>query len=201
MRVRHGWMSAVTVAILATAPLQATRAQSIGFGVMGGGSLSTFTGDFVSDVKNYAGWIAGAFIHVGVAGFSVQPGVYYTAKGFKTSTSSQEFGSGNKKLDYLQIPLVARLSLGPIYIGGGPAIGFKIGCQLGSPGTTGNCGNFSGPDPKSTEISGIGEAGIRLGKISLGARADLGLSDVFNGPINNVNVRTRTVSAVLEIRL
>ncbi len=31
-------------------------------------------------------------------------------------------------------------------------------------------------------------------------RADLGLSDVFNGPINNINVRTRTISAVAEIR-
>jgi hypothetical protein len=190
-------------AALIGAPIGTVQAQSISIGIMGGGSLSTFTGDFTSDVKNYATWIAGAFAHIGVAGFAVHPGIYYTQKGFKTTTNFGGSTTGEEEhhsLNYIQIPLVARLTLGPIYVGGGPAIGFKIGCHLGSTSSAGDCGNFTGPDPKATEISGIAEAGLALGKFSLGLRADLGLSNVFSGPINDVNVRTRTVSAVAELR-
>ncbi len=199
---RSCWLALPLIAVLAGAPARPVAAQSISFGVMAGASLSTFTGDFTSDVKNYAGFIGGAFVHIGLAGFSVQPGVYYTSKGFQSSdfpgtTSTTE---DSHTLDYIEIPLVARLSIGPLYVGGGPAIGFRIGCHLGSTSSAGDCGNFTGPDPKATEIAGIGEAGLVFGKISLGLRADLGLSDVFDGPINNINVRTRTVSAVLEIR-
>lgn len=187
------------VTAMAVAPMRQATAQSISFGVMAGGSLSTFTGNFAFDVKQYAGFIAGGFVHLGLAGFAVQPGIYYTTKGVK---NEQFYGTANQQqsLHYIQIPLVARLKIGPLYVGGGPAIGFKIGCKLGSTGSAGDCGNFTGPDPKATEISGIGEAGLTFGKFSLGARADLGLSNVFNGPVNNVNVRTRTLSAVVEVR-
>ena len=47
------------IALVATASLH-LGAQSISPGVMAGGSLSTFTGDVAGDVKNYAGFIAGA---------------------------------------------------------------------------------------------------------------------------------------------
>ncbi|MGH7592726.1 MAG: outer membrane beta-barrel protein [Gemmatimonadales bacterium] len=198
MTERTRWYLLPLVAALAVAPMGQAGAQSISFGVMAGGSLSTFTGDFATDVKQYAGFIGGAFVHIGLAGFAAQPGIYYTTKGVK---SDQFYGTAKQQtLDYIQIPLVVRLTIGPVYVGGGPAIGFKIGCKLGSPGTTGNCGSFTRPDPKSTEISGIGEAGLSFGKVSLGVRADLGLSDVFNGPVNNINVRTRTLSAVVEVR-
>jgi hypothetical protein len=199
MASRLRWTAVVTLAALIGTTPKLAAAQSVSLGIMAGGSLSTFTGDFESDVKNYAGFIAGAFVHVGLAGFSVQPGIYYTAKGFQSDAFTPSSGDTHS-VDYIQIPLVARLAIGPLYVGGGPAIGFKVGCQLGSPSTSGDCGSFTGPDPKATEISGIGEAGLVFGKFSLGLRADLGLSDVFDGPVNNINVRTRTISAVAEVR-
>ena len=54
------------IAVFALAPLARAEAQSISFGVMAGGSLSTFTGDVVSDAKNYAGYIVGAHGDLGI---------------------------------------------------------------------------------------------------------------------------------------
>ena len=98
------------VGMLSLAPVQA-RSQSISVGVLAGASLSTFTGDIVSDAKNYAGFIAGGFVRLGAMGFSVQPGVYYTTKGVKSEDFTGE-SSGRTKLSYVQVPLVIRLGMG-----------------------------------------------------------------------------------------
>jgi outer membrane protein with beta-barrel domain len=189
------------VTLLASAPLH-LGAQSVSPGVMAGGSLSTFTGDIAGDVKNYAGFIAGAFVHLEFAGFAVQPGVYYTTKGVKSDDFEGSAGSGHQSLDYIQVPLVVRIHLGPLYVGGGPAIGVKVGCKITFDDATSDCSDAGATKPATTEVSGIGEAGLRFGKFSLGLRADLGLTDLFNGQsINNVTVHTRTVSAIIEIRL
>jgi hypothetical protein len=186
---------------LSAAPLSA---QSISFGVLAGASLSTFSGDLIKDAKSNAGLIVGGFVRLGALGFSVQPGLYYTAKGAKTSDFSETGNTGSKTtLDYIQIPLVLRLRMGPLYVGGGPAVGIKLKCMnaIGA-GSNADCNDAAGA--KSTEISGIGEAGIEFGKISLGLRADLGLTNaleaVQSGSTANLGVKTQTLSAVLMVR-
>jgi len=204
------WSALPVVVMLGLAPLSQASAQFISPGLMVGGSLSTFTGDTYSDVKNYAGFIAGAFVRVGVAGFAVQPGVYYTTKGVKSSDFSETTGVGSKQaLDYIQIPIVIRLHMGPLYVGAGPAVGFKLGCKItfaatassGSEDCEGNSGAYN---PKSIEYTGILEAGLEFGKFSLGGRADLGLSNVVEaanaGNASLIDAKTRTVSVVAAIR-
>ncbi len=190
--------------LLTILPAHRAKAQSISFGVLAGASLSTFTGDFWADAKQNAGFIVGGFVRLGAMGFAVQPGLYYTSKSAKTSDFSEATGQGHKtSLDYMQIPIVIRLHMGPLYVGGGPAIGLKLSCMntVGSAAAT-DCGTVEGA--KSTEISGIAEAGIEMGKISLGLRGDLGLTNameaVQSGNASNVVVKTRTVSAVLMYR-
>lgn len=196
------------LAAVVLAPLAPTTAQSISFGLTGGASLSTFTGDLVEDAKNYSTFIVGGFARVGVMGYAVQPGLYYAGKGAK-SEDANGVDEGTVKLNYIQIPLVLRLRLGPMYVGAGPALGFKISCKVGpaASGTGGStdCDEGGTEDPvKSTEVSGIVEAGIEFGKLSLGARGDLGLTNVFesaqSGSTDNLTVKTRTISAVLAIR-
>jgi len=57
---------------------------------------------------------------------------------------------------------------------------------------------------KSTEFSGIGEAGLEFGKLSVGIRADLGLSNLYQASAGNISVdpdvKSRTISAVVGIR-
>ncbi|MEO5800901.1 MAG: porin family protein [Gemmatimonadales bacterium] len=190
---------------LALAPLRAATAQSISFGITGGASLSTFTGDLAQDAKNYSTYIVGGFARIGALGFAVQPGIYYTGKGAKSKDATE----GTVKLNYIQIPLVLRLGLGPIYVGAGPAIGIKVSCKLAAAssgyGSGTDCSDDATVDPvKSTEVSGIVEAGIEFGKFSLGARGDLGLTNAIeaaqSGSTDKLGVKTRTVSAVVAIR-
>ena len=192
------------LSLLVAVPAHRAEAQSISFGVLAGGSLSTFTGDLVADVKNNAGYIVGGFVRLGAMGFAVQPGLYYTMKGAKSEDFSESTGQGSKtSLDYIQVPVVLRLHMGPLYFGGGPAIGINLKCMntVGSAAAV-DCGDAEGV--KSTEISGIAEAGIEMGKISLGLRGDLGLSNAMeaiqSGNASNIGVKTRTVSAVLMYR-
>lgn len=192
-------------AALSLAPVHRAEAQSISLGLMAGASLSTFTGDFASDVKNNAGFIAGAFVRLSALGFAVQPGIYYTAKGAKTEDFSETTGQGSKtKLNYIQVPIVIRIHMGPLYVGGGPAVGINLSCfnTAGSGGTQTDCSDAVGV--KNTEVSGILEAGVEFGKFSLGARADIGISNAIeaiqSGSTANVTYKTRTVSAVAAIR-
>lgn len=196
--------------MLAFTPLGVLHAQSISLGLMAGGSLSTFTGDLVSDAKNYGGYIVGGYARLSAMGFAVQPGLYYTVKGAKSSSAGTGASDSKTKLDYIQVPVVLRLRLGPLYVGGGPALGFKLGCKVsvsasGYSGGGTDCADAgSGFDAKSTEVTGILEAGIEFGKFSLGARGDLGISNAFeavqSGSTAKVGVKTQTVSAVAAIR-
>lgn len=166
---------------------------------MAGGSLSTFTGNTVSDIKNYAGFIGGAFVQVGFAGFAIQPGLYYTTKGAKASDVGDTPGR-QTALSYLQIPLVLRISVGPLYVGAGPAIAINTGCKVTLDGGVGQCADVGGFDVNSTETSGIAIAGLQFGHFSIGARADVAISNAFHQDSGAVNIRTRTVSAVIALR-
>ena len=203
MRVRSRWYLVPMVAALAASPLGHAKAQLVSFGVMAGLSQSKLTGNALKDAAS-AGFIAGAFVRLGALGFAVQPGLYYTAKGAKTSDFSETTGVGRKTtLDYIQIPIVIRLHMGPLYVGGGPAIGLKLKCMNsnGSAAAT-DCGTADGA--KSTEISGIAEAGLEFRHFSLGARADIGLTNALeaiqSGSTANVDYKTQTVSIVAAYR-
>ncbi len=197
------WSVVPLVALYCAVPFRQADAQLVSFGVMAGLSQSKFTGNHLEDARN-AGFIAGAFVRVGALGFAVQPGVYYTAKGAKTSDFSETTGAGSRTtLDYIEIPVVLRMSLGPLYVGAGPAIGLKLSCHY----TAGSATSVPCPDStglKSTETSGILEAGISLGKLSVGGRADLGLSNVYQavqtGNASAVSYKTQTVSLVVAVR-
>ncbi len=206
----HVYALSTLAAAALVVPVQSARAQLVSVGIMAGGSLSTFTGDLASDIKHYAGFIGGGFVRVGLAGFAVQPGIYYTTKGTKSSDFSETTGQGSRTtLGYIQIPIVIRLRLGPLYVGAGPAIGFKLGCKIELAGSSNtgdeDCGGSSSEfTAKSTEVTGILEAGLVFGKFSLGGRADVGISNAIEaintGSTANLTYKTRTVSAVAAIR-
>lgn len=191
-------------AALALAPVNRADAQSISLGLMAGMSQSKFTGDALEDART-AGFIAGGFVRLSAMGFAVQPGLYYTAKGAKTEDFSETTGQGSRtKLGYIQIPIVVRIAVGPLYVGAGPAIGLNLSCtQSVAGGESADCGDAFGA--KSTELSGILEAGVTFGKFSLGGRADIGISNwreaISGGTTTNLNYKTQTVSIVAAIRI
>jgi len=195
------WLVVPMLALLLAAPRQQAQAQLISFGITAGASVSTFTGDFATDVKNNATFIGGAFVRLQALGFGVQPGLYYAGKSAKFATNSPL--ERTTKLGYIQIPVVLRLRLGPLYVGGGPSVGIKISC-LNDPktGTSTDCGSSDGA--KSTEFTGILEAGLDFRHFSIGGRADIGISNAIEA-INSGNssvlaYKTQTVSAMIGYR-
>lgn len=206
---RSGWLALPLVAALVGSPAHQASAQFVSFGIVGGASLSKFTNNHVSDIKNNTGFLAGAFVRIGALGFAVQPGVFYVTKGAKFEDVGQ--GSGTTKLDYIEIPVVIRISLPMhLYAGAGLAIGFKLGCKVSLETTesssSSDCADATDvtAGPKSTEYSGIAEAGFNFGKFSLGGRADVGISNaeeaINSGSASNANFRTQTISIVAAIR-
>lgn len=212
--LRHLRCAAPVLGVLALAPLGRAEAQSAQFGLMAGGSLSTFTGDVTDDVKNHATFLVGGFARLGLGGVEVEPGIVFTRKGTKFTEEGTEV---TNSLDYLQIPVVLKIGM-PVgatsrfYIGAGPALGIKMGCRFkGSESgfsATVDCDEFSdeegGIKPKSTELSGIAVAGLEFGKFAIGLRADLGLTNAYEAFLGDVAVepdlKTRTISAVASIR-
>ncbi len=195
------WIIVPVLASLLATPQHQAQAQLISFGITAGASVSTFTGDFATDVKNNATFIGGAFVRLQALGFAVQPGLYYAGKSAKFATNSPL--ESTTKLGYIQIPVVLRLRLGPLYVGGGPSIGIKISC-VNDPksGTASDCDTSEGA--KSTEFTGILEAGLDFRHFSIGARADIGISNAFEA-INSGNssvlaYKTQTISAMIGYR-
>ena len=206
---RSGWLALPLVAALVASPAQQASAQFVSFGVVAGASLSKFSNDHVSDIKQNTGFLAGAYVRIGALGFAVQPGVFYVTKGAKFDDVGQ--GSSKTKLDYIEIPVVIRISLPMhLYAGAGLAIGFKLGCKISLESTEASssedcpAATDATPGPKSTEYSGIAEAGFNFGKFSLGGRADVGISNaeeaIHSGSASDANFRTQTISIVAAIR-
>ncbi len=195
--------------MLALTPAAPLSAQNV-YGVMAGGSLANFSGDFI-DSKATMGFLFGGFANLGRGDFIIQPAVLFNRKGAKDN----EVGSDVKiHLDYIQIPVLVQIGMpsgtnGRLFLSAGPALGIKMGCKAKGSESGVNvsvdCDAFDeGVDAKSTEFSFIGEAGMEFGKFSVALRGDIGLTNAFAAKAGNVSIepdaKTSTLSLIGAIR-
>lgn len=196
-------------ALLALAPAAPLSAQAT-YGVMAGGSLANFSGDFF-ETKATTTFLFGGFANLGHGDFIIQPAILWNRKGAKDDDS----GSDAKiHLDYIQIPVLVQIGMpagnnGRFFLGAGPALGIKTGCKVkGSDSGVSasvDCDVFDDDvDAKSTEFSFIGEVGMEFGKFSIGLRGDIGLTKAFGAKSGGVSiepdVKTSTLSLIGAIR-
>ncbi|WET48127.1 porin family protein [Chryseobacterium indologenes] len=66
----------------------------------------------------------GVNIQTGIKNFSVQPEVNFISKGTKFKNSA---GSETYNFNYIEVPVLAKYSFGPVYVNAGPSIGFLMG--------------------------------------------------------------------------
>ncbi len=66
----------------------------------------------------------GVNIQTGVKNFSIQPEVNFISKGTKFKNS---FGNQTYNFNYIEVPVLAKYSFGPVYVNAGPSIGFLMG--------------------------------------------------------------------------
>jgi hypothetical protein len=174
------------------------HAQEFHGGVKGGANFATISGDDFDETKTLT---AGGFRRIGI-----QPEFLYMMKG--TKADDDDF-SVELKLGYIEVPVLARISLAPgngamdPHLLLGPAVSFNTSCKWD--GREGgfrveiDCSEFE--DARTVDFGVVvgGGVAIPLGGFSLllDGRYNLGLTSVFE----DVDGNNRTFSAMAGISM
>ena len=107
-----------------------TQANAQNFGFKGGYNYSSFNGDVAKDntLKGLSGFYVGALLELPLGDvISFQPEVIYSRQGaaWEQKKILGEFKK-DLKLDYLNIPVMAKVNLGPLFLQGGVQFGFLV---------------------------------------------------------------------------
>ena len=112
-----------------------TQANAQNFGFKGGYNYSSFNGEVAKDntLKGLSGFYVGALLELPLGDvLSLQPEVIYSRQGaaWEKDYNVPILGKGNLKndlrLDYLNIPVMAKVNLGPLFLQGGVQFGFLV---------------------------------------------------------------------------
>ena len=108
-----------------------TQANAQNFGFKGGYNYSSFNGDVAKDntLKGLSSFYVGALLELPLGDvISLQPEVIYSRQGaaWEQKNILGEFKK-DLKLDYLNIPVMAKVNLGPLFLQGGVQFGFLVG--------------------------------------------------------------------------
>jgi len=163
------------IAFVTTSATQAQILPTFKLGVKGGLNFSKLKSDKeLFDANNRAGFLAGVWGRVGVAGFHVQPELYYTTKNSKFKNESNE---GEVKFSTLDLPVLigTKFGIGPLgaRVQVGPVFSFVVDKDEKL---------FSGIDKFKDNMTALtGGVGVDIKKISLDLRYEHGLSNVSTG--------------------
>jgi hypothetical protein len=125
------------------AAMQTLSAQSIKLGIKGGLNLATVNRGQLeagNETNSMAAFNGGLFANIGFGKWSIEPGLFYSVKGFKahsTFTANSPGGlvetstwDGTIKYNYLELPVNVlynvKLAPGKVFFGGGPYIGYLL---------------------------------------------------------------------------
>jgi hypothetical protein len=178
---------ALLIAVAGTLPAQAPTT----LGLTGGINLASVSGSD-DDPSSRTGFRVGAFMTRAIApAVSLQPELVFTSKG-------AAFETADLVINYIQIPVLIRVEL-PSATGStvpyaliGPAMAFKVGCDIQADnGQSVECGPGS-TDVTGTDISIILGAGLQFGAVGASLRYDLGVSNINEG-VNEVSSQTITI--------
>ncbi len=131
--------------------------------------------------------------HLGVV-----PGAMFIEKGYQATAAGI---TSSLKLDYIEIPVLLRVWGGTgntrVFALGGPAAAFRVSCSDeisgGSIAAGGVCTSGTTNNLKSADISVMFGGGVQVHAISIGARYDLGLTDVYTNDSGTATYRNRAL--------
>lgn len=170
----------------------------INFGAKAGVNFATITGDDVESFDSRTAFHVGVVAEIVISEtFSFQPELLYSAQG--ADYSDEEF-EGTFKLDYLNIPLMAKFYVGEGFsLEAGPQIGFLLSAK--------DEYDFTGTAFKSEEedikefVKDI-DFGINVGVgykleggLNFGARYNLGLSDANDSGDDSFTLKNSVIQA------
>jgi hypothetical protein len=182
--------------------LSTTNAQAQ-LGIKAGYNSANFN-DTDASTDSRSGFTAGLTYDFGIpmSPITIQPGVFYAQKGV---SSSGEIGNGEIKLDYIEIPVVAKFDFildNPLltpHVYFGPYLGFNINAEAeGSlDGSDGSSSVDISDETKGTDFGVVVGAGADITKFNVGLRYSAGLTDIAEN--DNIDGKNGVFSIVAGI--
>jgi hypothetical protein len=176
------------------------HAQDVSVGVKAGINLANVSidgpGD-ISDPKNRTGFVAGVFVTVPASGLlAFQPEVLFSMQGSKFSDGGD---SGSLKLDYVQVPLLARIkpATSPVGFVVGPSIGFRARAKLSVEGEDEEL-DFK-DQVKGSDVGLVTGVVVDVGHVVLDGRYTWGLTNIAKDD-DDGSVKNRVFSVTLGFR-
>jgi hypothetical protein len=196
-RTTHALAVAALLAVAASSDLGAQAAAPVAprfrFGITAGLNFANMSELDDSDMRT--GFIIGGHLVMPFGPtFAFQPEVLYSQKGAKGTTVDEESGEEidiELKHDYVEIPLLLRMTIVPAsggvrpYLLLGPSIGLSMSCEIEGEANGVSVGIDCDElvEPSSVDVGAALGGGIEFPvgtrAMSLGVRYTLGLSEVF----------------------
>jgi len=201
--IRTACLAAV-VTLTFTSPL---FAQIPGLGIKGGVNLATqeTSGEGAGDdgLKMFPGLVAGVFMTFPIASWlDLQPEVLYSVKGSRFAESGF---SGTLLIDYLEVPLLARVSRRGsgrtgFYAAGGPYVAFKLRAR-----TRVKFGGSTEEMDVAEDVEGMDYGlsvggGLEFGSLVFDGRYSYGLKDIDKDLSDGIKVTNRAVTVTAGFR-
>ena len=171
------------------------RAQHSTFGIKGGMNISKLSVSGLQDENNRIGYHFGIFGRIGLTHcFSIQPEALISAKGAELNFNNAIATGGTVlKLQYVDVPLLAVLHMGPFNLHGGPYGSWLIDASVKN-NTADGGSDFESEINKDNfhrfDAGLVAGAGIELGMLTAGVRYLHGMcavgkdKSVFGQPYN-----------------
>jgi hypothetical protein len=159
-------------------------------GFVGGVSIATLAGAGANQIpgkESRIGFMAGGYVEIGVhRNFAVSPEVYYIMKGVKSTDGDEEVTG---KVDFLEVPVLFKVvfpnesgaRLRP-HLYAGPALGIQVSCKTENSVKIDCDSPTSDVRVKDIDLGIVFGGGIDIGSFFVGARYDLGLTNLNDDP-------------------
>jgi len=187
--MRHSTVAALLLLGLAAAVPGTAAAQHVGGGVKGGLTFSTVPEigqalDFDSSTEDHrAGVTAGLFIEFEATGwFAIQPELLYVQKGVDVSPTADQIVRQRLEVDYIEIPVLAKLTGGPdafnVYVFGGPTFGIRIDSEIVTEFATTTLTRDASEEIKGTDVGFAVGGGVKFSFLLIEARLTQGVTAI-----------------------
>ncbi|WP_324673110.1 porin family protein [Hymenobacter sp. GOD-10R] len=132
--MKKAFLAVVALLLITSASAIESRAQGVRVGIKAGANLSNLSGDLQDEdrFQNKTGFVGGLMLNVPLLAdnfLSLQPELLYSQKGFKNDGSYLKglySYKGKATYNYLDLPVLAKIKAGPIFVEAGPQFSYLI---------------------------------------------------------------------------
>jgi len=210
-------MKALVLPVAALLTLALAPKAHAQFGVKGGVNFAQLKGRSGEDASYKTFYHVGILYQANILGpLSIQPELQYSVQG---SDLKGAFTDYETKLHYFTVPVLAKVTVGPIFVEAGPQFGYLVSAnQDGKVQVVSTVSSTNGtPTPnyaqvdreatdqyKRADFSLAAGAGLKFGSLSLGGRYVAGLNDINDAKnlsgINDPRLKNRVFQVYAAIQ-